>query len=307
MQEKEEEFENIRKNHLQNIESLQTSLEQETNTKNELLRAKRKLESDIAEFQIAFDQAQTANEDAHKNIDKYSESVKVLQNQLGNDQLKRDEIYEKYLMEEKRLNAAKVEHTEIRNLIDNLNKSKKQLEKELNELLIQNNELEEEAQYQSTVKIKLESELELLKGDLNEAVNEVQIAQERISQTSIETARVAEELRNQQEKSNASEKQRKSLESQIKELQAKIDETEQAAQRGNAKAVLKFENQLKSIENDLENEQRRQTDITKNLNKVERRSRELNIQVFFKYYKYFINQIKLRLKKKKKIIQNYAN
>lgn len=195
-------------------------------------------------------------------------------------------------MEEKRLNTAKIELNEIQSFYDDLSKSTKQMEAELNKLQIQNNELEEDTKYQSAIKDKLESELELLKSDLYDSVNELQNAQERNKQISFEVASVAEELHIQQEKSNESEKKKKNLEFQLKELQAKFDEIEQTAHRDNTKVVLKLEDQLKNIENELENEQRRQREVLNNLNKAERRSRELNIQVILQYniiYYYYKN------------------
>lgn len=47
LQEKEEEFENTRKAHQRVIEGMQASLDQETRAKAELLRIKKKLESDV--------------------------------------------------------------------------------------------------------------------------------------------------------------------------------------------------------------------------------------------------------------------
>lgn len=50
IQEKEEEFENTRKNHQRALESMQATLEAESKSKQEALRIKKKLESDINVF-----------------------------------------------------------------------------------------------------------------------------------------------------------------------------------------------------------------------------------------------------------------
>merc|ERR1711884_726496 len=62
--EKEEEFNNTRKNHGRAMESLQASLESEQRAKAEALRIKKKLESDINEYEIALDHANKANNEA---------------------------------------------------------------------------------------------------------------------------------------------------------------------------------------------------------------------------------------------------
>merc|ERR1712180_99037 len=59
--EKEEEFENSRKNHARVMDSMQASLESEQRAKAEALRMKKKLEGDINELEIALDHANKAH------------------------------------------------------------------------------------------------------------------------------------------------------------------------------------------------------------------------------------------------------
>merc|ERR1712115_739180 len=66
--EKEEEFENSRKNHARAMDSMQASLESEQRAKAEALRMKKKLEGDINELEIALDHANKANSEAQKAI-----------------------------------------------------------------------------------------------------------------------------------------------------------------------------------------------------------------------------------------------
>merc|ERR1712087_632409 len=69
--EKEEEFENTRKNHARALDSMQASLEAEARAKAEALRIKKKLETDINELEIALDHSNKANSEAHKSIKRY--------------------------------------------------------------------------------------------------------------------------------------------------------------------------------------------------------------------------------------------
>merc|ERR1712020_572047 len=64
--EKEEEFENSRKNHLRAMDSLHASLEGEARAKADGLRIKKKLETDINELEIALDHANKANAETTK-------------------------------------------------------------------------------------------------------------------------------------------------------------------------------------------------------------------------------------------------
>ncbi|VDK52965.1 unnamed protein product [Anisakis simplex] len=100
--EKEEEFENTRKNHQRALESMQASLETETRGRTELLRMKKKLESDINDLEVALDHANKANVDAQKNIKKYQDNIRELQTQIEDEQHQRDEIREQVNVTERR-------------------------------------------------------------------------------------------------------------------------------------------------------------------------------------------------------------
>merc|ERR1712198_116901 len=69
--EKEEEFDNTRKNHARAIDSVQASLESEQKAKAEALRIKKKIEGDINELEIALDHANKANNEGMKTIKRY--------------------------------------------------------------------------------------------------------------------------------------------------------------------------------------------------------------------------------------------
>merc|ERR1711974_42750 len=71
IKEKEEEFDNTRKNHVRAMDSLTASLEAEQRAKAEALRIKKKLEGDINELEIALDHANKANSEAQKAIKRY--------------------------------------------------------------------------------------------------------------------------------------------------------------------------------------------------------------------------------------------
>merc|ERR1712029_840331 len=66
--EKEEEFDNTRKNHQRAMDSLGASLEGEQRAKADALRVKKKLESDINELEIALDHANKANIEGQKAV-----------------------------------------------------------------------------------------------------------------------------------------------------------------------------------------------------------------------------------------------
>merc|ERR1712165_693106 len=91
----------------------------------------------------------------------------------------------------------------------------------------------------------------------------------------VDAARIADELRSEQDPAQAFEKDRKLLECQVKDMQGRLDEAETNALKGGKKAVNKLDTRIRELESELDAENRRFADAQKNLRKSERRIREL--------------------------------
>ncbi|XP_039753048.1 myosin heavy chain, muscle isoform X1 [Pararge aegeria] len=278
IQEKEEEFENTRKNHQRALDSMQASLEAEAKGKAEALRMKKKLEADINELEIALDHANKANAEAQKNIKRYQGQIKDLQTALEEEQRARDDAREQLGISERRANALQNELEESRTLLEQADRARRQAEQELGDAHEHLNDLSAQNGSLSAAKRKLESELQTLHSDLDELLNEAKNSEEKAKKAMVDAARLADELRAEQEHAQTQEKLRKALEQQIKELQVRLDEAEANALKGGKKAIQKLEQRVRELENELDGEQRRHADAQKNLRKAERRIKELTFQ-----------------------------
>ncbi|XP_046426981.1 myosin heavy chain, muscle isoform X6 [Neodiprion fabricii] len=278
IQEKEEEFENTRKNHQRALDSMQASLEAEAKGKAEALRMKKKLEADINELEIALDHANKANAEAQKNIKRYQQQLKDVQTALEEEQRARDDARELLGISERRANALQNELEESRTLLEQADRGRRQAEQELGDAHEQLNELGAQNASISAAKRKLESELQTLHSDLDELLNEAKNSEEKAKKAMVDAARLADELRAEQDHAQTQEKLRKALETQIKELQVRLDEAEANALKGGKKAIQKLEQRVRELENELDGEQRRHADAQKNLRKSERRIKELSFQ-----------------------------
>merc|ERR1719232_121091 len=83
LQEKEEEFESTRRNHTK-------AIEQESKSKAEALRIKKKLELDINELDSALDHANLSNAELQKNIKLYQDRIREKTLQLESEQQSKD-------------------------------------------------------------------------------------------------------------------------------------------------------------------------------------------------------------------------
>merc|ERR1711920_954472 len=129
--EKEEEFNNTRKNHQRAMDSLGASLEAEQRAKADALRIKKKLESDINELEIALDHANKANAEGQKAIKRYQGQLRDTIQGYEEQARGRQEIQEAVGIAERKANALSGEVEESRALLDSADRAKRQLDAEL--------------------------------------------------------------------------------------------------------------------------------------------------------------------------------
>merc|ERR1719336_2905335 len=91
----------------------------------------------------------------------------------------------------------------------------------------------------------------------------------------IDAARLADELRLEQENAQMAERSRRVLDNQVKDMQTKLDEAEQIAMKGGKKVTSRLEQKIKDLESQLDNEQRRLVDAQKSQRRTDRRIKEL--------------------------------
>ena len=101
------------------------------------------------------------------------------------------------------------------------------------------------------------------------------MSEEKAARAMIDAARLAEELRAEQDVAGLLERDRKVGEAQLKDVQARVDEAEMNALKGGKKAMHKMESRIRELESELDAESRRNTDVFKNLRKAERAIKEL--------------------------------
>merc|ERR1712061_656800 len=128
----------------------------------------------------------------------------------------------------------------------------------------------------AAAKRKLEAEMQTLNADLDEMTAEAKLCEDKAGKAMVDAARLAEELRGEQDVAQQMEKARKILEAQSKDLQQRLDEAESNALKGGKKARNKMETRIRELESEMDAECRRFNDAQKNLRKSERRIKELS-------------------------------
>ena len=111
---------------------------------------------------------------------------------------------------------------------------------------------------------------------MDEMSSEARLCEDKASKAMVDAARLADELRCEQEQAQNLEKNRHFGDAQVKDMQSKLDESETNALKGGKKAMNKLDSRVRELESELESENRRSADSQKNLRKSERRIKELS-------------------------------
>merc|ERR1712121_556656 len=273
--EKEEEFEMTRKNYMKALDAMQSALEMETKGKAEALRMKKKLEADVGELETSLEHANAANAESQRTIKKYHESIRQSQAKLEDEVRAKDNTRDVLIAAERRANSMQNALEEARTLLEQADRSRRITEQELADTNEQLSDLTCQNQAIAGAKRKMESEMQTLHGDLDEMASEAQLSDEKAKKAMVDAARLADELRGEQDMAQAYEKDRKLYECQVKDMQQRLDEAETNALKGGKKAMNKMETRIRELESELDAENRRLADASKNLRKSERRIKEL--------------------------------
>merc|ERR1711922_61818 len=273
--EKEEEFESTRKNFMKAIDGMQAALETEAKGKAEALRMKKKLEADVVELETSLEHANAANAETQKTIKRYHQSIRESQAKLEDEQRAKDVARDALIAADRRANSMQNALEEARTLLEQADRSRRMTEQELSDTNEQLSDLTCQNQAIAGAKRKLESEIQTLNGEMDEMSAEAHLSDEKAKKAMVDAARLADELRNEQDVAQCHEKDRKLLECQSKDMQVRLDEAEVNALKGGKKAMNKMETRIRELNSELDAENRRFADAHKNLRKSERHIKEL--------------------------------
>merc|ERR1711983_754260 len=276
--EKEEEFNNTRKNHARAMESMQASLEGEQKAKAEALRIKKKLEGDINEFEIALDHANKANNEALKSIKRYQTQLREAECMYEEASRVRQEMAEKASLADRRANALQGEMEEARALLDSAERGKKQTDAELGEARSAVNEMTTVNSRAGAEKRRVEGALHTMQAEIDDILHQAKNSEEKAKKAMVDAARLADELRAEQDHVSVLSKTKRSLETQMAEMENRLADANESAMRGGKTAMAKLESRIRELEIELGNVQTHTGDNMKSYQKAERKIKEIQFQ-----------------------------
>ncbi|XP_062318746.1 myosin, heavy chain 7B, cardiac muscle, beta a isoform X2 [Osmerus eperlanus] len=276
--EKDEEIDNLRRNHQRVAESMQATLDAECKSRNEAVRLKKKMEGDLNEMEVQLNHATRQAAESQRLLRHLQLQLKDTQLELDETLHQHEELKEQAAVTERRNNLLAAEVEELRAQLEQSERARKLAEHELLESTERVNLLHSHNTGLINQKKKLESDLSMLSTEVDEAVQECRNAEETAKKAITDAAMMAEELKKEQDTSSHLERMKKNMEQTIKDLQHRLDEAEQIALKGGKKHIQKLENRVRELEGELDSEQKKSQEFQKGVRKYERRIKELTYQ-----------------------------
>uniref|UniRef100_A0A2K5RZF3 Myosin-2 n=1 Tax=Cebus imitator TaxID=2715852 RepID=A0A2K5RZF3_CEBIM len=276
--EKDEEIDQLKRNHIRVVESMQSTLDAEIRSRNDAIRLKKKMEGDLNEMEIQLNHANRMAAEALRNYRNTQGILKDTQIHLDDALRSQEDLKEQLAMVERRANLLQAEIEELRATLEQTERSRKIAEQELLDASERVQLLHTQNTSLINTKKKLETDISQMQGEMEDILQEARNAEEKAKKAITDAAMMAEELKKEQDTSAHLERMKKNMEQTVKDLQLRLDEAEQLALKGGKKQIQKLEARVRELEGEVESEQKRNVEAVKGLRKHERRVKELTYQ-----------------------------
>ncbi|XP_074745685.1 myosin heavy chain, skeletal muscle, adult-like [Strix uralensis] len=276
--EKDEEIDQMKRNHLRIVESMQSTLDAEIRSRNEALRLKKKMEGDLNEMEIQLSHANRVAAEAQKNLRNTQAVLKDTQIHLDDALRTQEDLKEQVAMVERRANLLQAEVEELRAALEQTERSRKVAEQELLDATERVQLLHTQNTSLINTKKKLETDIVQIQSEMEDTIQEARNAEEKAKKAITDAAMMAEELKKEQDTSAHLERMKKNLDQTVKDLQHRLDEAEQLALKGGKKQIQKLEARVRELEGEVDAEQKHSAEVVKGMRKYERRVKELTYQ-----------------------------
>ncbi|KAF1461274.1 hypothetical protein FQV24_0012038, partial [Spheniscus mendiculus] len=276
--EKDEEIQQLKRNHQRVLVSMQTTLDAEIRSRNDALRLKKKMEGDLNDMEIQLSHANCQVAETQKHLKAMQGQLKDSQLHLDDALRENDDLKEQLAMVERRNNLMTTEMEDMRAAMEQTERARKVSEQELTDASERVQLLHSQNTSLLNTKKRLEVDITHLQNEVEDSIQEARNAEEKAKKAITDAAMMAEELKKEQDTSAHLERMKKNLEQTVKDLQHRLDEAEQLALKGGKKQLQKLEARINELENELHAEQKRGVESLKGARKYERRLKELTYQ-----------------------------
>merc|ERR1712063_185083 len=237
------------------------------------LRIKKQLEGEINELEIGLDHANKANSEGLKSIKRYQTQLRETIQAFEDEARSKAQIVEQVGISERKSAALSGEVEESKALLDGASRAIRQLQNDISDARGAVNNMQTINGRDMTSKRQLESSIHTLQAEVDGMLVAAKNAEEKAK---VDAARLADELRAEQEHVSALSSGKNSLNNALGELEGRLSDAENAALKGGKTAVAKLEGKIRELEAELASTQSRTGEAAKAFQRAERKAKELS-------------------------------
>ncbi|OWK53049.1 Myosin-3 [Lonchura striata] len=262
--EKDEEIDQMKRNHLRIVDSMQSTLDAEIRSRNEALRLKKKMEGDLNEMEIQLSHANRQAAEAQKNLRNTQAVLKDTQLHLDDAVRAQDDLKEQVAMVERRANLLQAEVEELRAALEQTERSRKLAEQELLDASERVQLLHSQNTSLINTKKKLETDIAQIQGEMEDTIQEARNAEEKAKKAITD-----------------SEEDRKNvlrLQDLVDKLQMKVKSYKRQAEEAEELSNVNL-SKFRKIQHELEEAEERADIAESQVNKLRAKSREIHKKI----------------------------
>ncbi|NXU58673.1 MYSS protein, partial [Turnix velox] len=269
--EKDEEIDQLKRNHLRIVESMQSTLDAEIRSRNEALRLKKKMEGDLNEMEIQLSHANRQAAEAQKNLRNTQGVLKDTQIHLDDALRTQEDLKEQVAMAERRSNLLQAEVEELRSALEQTERSRKVAEQELLDATERVQLLHTQNTSLINTKKKLETDIVQIQGEMEDTIQEARNAEEKAKKAITDVSQgILSLLMSEEDRKNILR-----LQDLVDKLQLKVKSYKRQAEEAEELSNVSL-SKFRKIQHELEEAEERADIAESQVNKLRVKSREFH-------------------------------
>nr|XP_042139295.1 myosin-1 [Peromyscus maniculatus bairdii] len=216
--EKDEEIDQLKRNHIRVVESMQSTLDAEIRSRNDAIRIKKKMEGDLNEMEIQLNHSNRMAAEALRNYRNTQGILKDTQLHLDDALRGQEDLKEQLAMVERRANLLQAEIEELRATLEQTERSRKIAEQELLDASERVQLLHTQNTSLINTKKKLETDISQIQGEMEDIVQEARNAEEKAKKAITDVSRGQDE-----EQSNVNLAKFRKIQHELEEAEERAD------------------------------------------------------------------------------------
>lgn len=276
---RDDQEEEARKSLLRQLREMEAELEDERKQKAIALNARNKLQGDLSGMEGQVEMTNKLKEDAVKQYKRLAAQLKDFQRELDDARISRDEMAGSMKDNEKKVKNLEAECLRLQEELSSAERARRNAESERDEMADEIGSSSSSKQALVDEKRRLEARISELEDELEDEHTNTELMNDKARKAQLSAEQMAAELASERSVAQKLENQRLALERQNKEMKEKLGELEGQSRARTKATIAALEGKIANLEEQLDQEAKERSSLARVNRKMEKRSKELQLQV----------------------------